>query len=366
MDNYKMAKKIKAIANELFDSSEKKMLALVRSGEVTQSELDSAIDGWDSTTATFKSLTIAFNLAKNHPEVSFPSHVLPQLQQVGITSRKRYLEILPHFVKVVKALDSKGIPFIFLKGGAMRVYRPDIPRWSADIDVLVPEERYEEVLAEVKQMGYFLHLSPHSAGIRDLENGQDFVDIHKYVSMDTGKERNLNEPLVSRSVVLPFSSYQVRVPCPEDMVFISLVNFCKNIAHIFHDNSNISIANLCFDLVFLDSRSSGLDWEIVRSDARITGSSEAVYLAIKILEEVIPDYFPKGFLVEDIDYKKVKRLLSRIVFSKDVLGPLREEIGVFNVSKAAERKVNPLRYLYLRTKYFFLKRYPAGGFKTKG
>ena len=354
------------IAHELFSDRDIRMIRMALSKAIKAEESDSVFDGWDVSTASFKSQTIALNLIMNHPEVKVPKEILPVLNNVGIICRKRYLEILPHFLKVIKLLDNKEIPYILIKGGAMRAYRPERPRWTADIDIIVPEDRYEEALDEAGKAGYVLHKSPHSAGLHEPSSSQDFVDIHHYVSMDTGKERNLNEPLRSRSISLPLLSSSVMVPCPEDMVFISLVNFWKNITHIFRDNSNSSIANLCFDLKYLGDRSGGLDWDVISSNARMTGSVEAVYLASNLLGEVIPGFFPDGYLEAVVDYKKAKRLMSRMLFTINVLSPLREEIGEFNMDKARIQKRNPFRYIYLRIKYYILKRYPAGGFRTKG
>ena len=366
MGSKKVDINIKAIARELFSERDVKMIRLALSPVIKQSELDSVVDGWDAATAPFNSQIIAFNLAKNHPEVSFPKEIQPILQQAAILSRKRHLEILPHFSKVIKVLENKEIPFILIKGGAMRAYRPERPRWTADIDILVPEEKYEEALKDTEKLGYILHRSPHSSGLRELSSDQDFVDIHHYVSMDTGKERNLNDPLFGRTLSLPFSASTVRVPCPEDMVFISLVNFWKNVTHISRENSKISFANLCFDLIFLRDRDGCLDWDIIRTDAEITGSVEVVYLATSLLDNILPGFFPERFLEAEVDFRMVKRLMSRTLFTRNVLSPLRDKIGEFNIKKATSQKRNPFKYIYLRVLYFIVKRFPAGGFKTKG
>ena len=322
---------IKSIAQELFSERDIKMIRLALSPIIAQDELDSVVDGWDAASAPFNSQIIALNLAKNHPEVAFPKEIQPILQQAAILSRKRHLEILPHFSRVVKVLDNKEIPFILIKGGAMRAYRPERPRWTADIDILVPEDKYEYALKEAGKLGYILHRSPHSSGLRE-----------------------------------PSSASTVKVPCPEDMVFISLVNFWKNVTHISRENSKISFANLCFDLIFLRDRSGGLDWDVIRTNASITGSVETVYLAARVLDHVIPGFFPERFLEKEADPNMVNRLMSRTLFTRNVICPLRDKIGEFDFRKAMKQDRNPFRYIYLRTKYFVLKRFPAGGFKTKG
>ena len=172
--------------------------------------------------------------------------------------------------------------------------------------------------------------------------------------MGTGKEKLFNDILAKRAITLPFSSLSVKVPSPEDMVFISLVNFWKNVTY---KTSERSVANLCFDLKFLKEREGGLNWDTIRSNALTTESVETVYLASRLLDGIIPGFFPDGFLEEEADLKKVETLMAQTLHTRNVLCPLQDEIGEFNIIKALKEGKPFFKYIFLRAKYFLLKRF---------
>jgi hypothetical protein len=338
------------LTREVFDEVEIKMLRLAMSPVITQAELDSALCGWDIHKAGSKGQTIAFNISKTHPEVSFPKEYLNVLHRIGLSCRERYLTILPHFVKVIKVLEAKGLDFIILKGGAMRVYRPDYPRCTADVDILVPGSHYKKALDIFKNKGYSLFKSIHSTGLKDPATGQSLVDIHRFVGIGTIKAKRLSRELAGRALTLKFSSTTAIVPCPEDMVFISLVNFWKNVTDITSENS---MANLCFDLKFLKDYSGGLNWDIVRSDARTTDTVEALYISKRLLEAVLPDFFPEGFIDEDIDSSKLRKLISRTRYTRNSVSVLRD----FSLLGAIKNASSLSQYFFYRVKFFFVKRF---------
>ena len=176
------------------------------------------------------------------------------------------------------------------------------------------------------------------------------MDIHRFVGIGTVKAKILNKDLVRRSISLPFSSLTVRVPSPEDMVFISLVNFWKNVMERTSDNS---VANLCFDLKFLKEYNGALNWEIIRSEAIATDTVEAVYIAKKILSEVLPDFFPTKFIEGDIDPYKLAKLISRMCYTRDSVRVLRQ----FNLSEAFKNIGSLSKYFLYRCKFFVVKRF---------
>lgn len=338
------------LSKEVFNNVEVKMLRLAMSPSVDQGELDSSLAGWNIEQASVKSQTIAFNLSITHPEISFPKECEPVLQRMRFSCRERYLTILPHFVKVIKVLESRGIKYIILKGGAMRVYRPAYPRWTSDIDILVPGVQYKEALEIFKNQGYTLFKSIHSTGLEDPVTKQSFVDIHRFVGTGTIKAKLLSRDLACRALSLKFSSSSATVPCPEDMVFISLVNFWKNVTDVTSENS---MANLCFDLKFLEDYSGGLNWDIIRSDARTTDTVEAVYISKRLLGSVLPDFFPEGFIDEDVDPARLRKLISRTRYTRSSVSVLRD----FTLSGAIKNATNLSKYFLYRAKFFFVKRF---------
>ena len=344
------------LAREVFSETDLKILRLAQLPTVSQNELDSALAGCDFKNYSTGSMTIAYNFATSHPEVAFPAEAKPFLNKVSARCRDRHIKLLSHFSRINSALNEKGVSFIVIKGGAMKSYRPDWTRWMSDVDILIPGDDFQEALEAVRGLGYIMGETRHSAGLRDPKTGQNVLDIHRFIPMGTGKEKIFNEILAKRSITLPFSSLSVKVLCPEDMVFISLVNFWKNVTY---KTSERSVANLCFDLKFLKDREGDLDWKTIRSNALMTGSVEEVYLAVKLLECVVPGFFPEGFLEADADFDKAEKILSTTLHTRNVLCPLQDEIGEFNIIKALKEGKPFFKYISLRAKYFFLKRFPG-------
>lgn len=344
------------LALDLFSETDLKILRLTQLPIVSQEDVDSALVENALTNPSSASFTIAYNFATIHPEISFPEEVKPLLAKVGIRCRDRHMKLLSHFSKINSALNERGVSFIVIKGGAMKSYRPEWTRWMSDVDILIPGDDFREALDAVRGLGYIIGETHHSAGLRDPKTGQNVLDIHRFIPMGTGKEKLFNDILAKRAITLPFSSLSVKVPSPEDMVFISLVNFWKNVTY---KTSERSVANLCFDLKFLKEREGGLNWDTIRSNALTTESVETVYLASRLLECIVPGFFPNGFLEEETDLKKAETLLAQTLHTRNVLCPLQEEIGEFNIIKALKEGKPFFKYVFLRAKYFFLKRFPG-------
>lgn len=354
MKNKQLDTTLANLALDVFGETDIRSLRLAFSSVVSQEEVDSLLEKVDFNKCSDASLTIAANFAASHPEISFPEEAKPLLSKTGSRCKARHMQLLTHFSKIHAALNEKGIPFIVIKGGAMKSYRPEYARWMSDVDVLIPGDDFQKAVDAVKGLGFIMSETRHSAGLRDPKTMQNVVDIHRFIPMGTGKERSFNETLSQRAISLLFSSLPVRVPCPEDMVFISLVNFWKNVTN---KTSERSVANLCPDLKYFVEREGGLNWETVRSNALMTGTAETVYLSTRLLENVVPGLFPENFLEGDVDQALVEKRLAQTTHTRNVLCPLQEEIGEFNIIKALKEKRPFFKYLSLRTKYFFLKRF---------
>lgn len=351
--------KIATLSGEIFDDLEARMLRLAMSDGESHEDIESVLDGCGIGNKPFKTQIIAFNLFKSHPEIQISKETTLALMRAKVTCRERYLQILPHLLKILKTLDDREIRILLIKGGAMKAYRPDCPRWMADVDIVVPEDKYEEAVELSEKVGYKPLKRLHSTDLKDPVSGQTFVDIHHYISTNTNKGYMLNDGLWKRAINIPvsFFPHHVLVPCPEDMMFISLVNFWKNVNDM---TSEGSVASLFFDLKLLKEYKDDFDWEIVRSDAMVTGTVETACFSVRLLESIMPGFFPDNFLGSDISLAKLDKLIERTVSSRTVLGLVRN----FNLIGAIKNVKCFINYTYYRAKTFILKRIPH--FLTKG
>lgn len=341
------------LVREVLGQEERRLLDISLSDRVSQEELDAFLSGWDINSASIHSVILLAHLMKTHPSLSFPSEIQPRLKGVLTYCRFQNLKLVAHFSRIGSALNKAQIPFVILKGGAMKVYRPDYPRWMGDIDILVGEEDFLRSEKVVEGLGYIPFQAPHSIDFRLAGSEEGIVDLHRYIQMNTGREKAFNSELASRSQQREMFSVQGHLPCPEDMVFISLVNLYKNLSDATCPGSVLNTFN---DLSYLVHVKEGFDWTIVRENACRTGTEMQLWLSASFVSTVLPELFPAGFLSEWIAGPTAETQGIRLLYRREVLSPLREEIGEFNLWKALRQKRPLGKYIGKRAAFFFLKR----------
>ena len=302
---------------------DRKLLRLALSESLGQEELDAFLDSWDIEAAPIKSVLLVAYLMKTRPELKFPASLTPRLTGVLSFCRFQNLKREAHFCKLGAALREQGIPFLILKGGAMKVYRPDFPRWMNDIDLLVPAAEYDRATTIALDLGYGDPMpTDHSMDLRLPGSNEGLLDIHKHLEMFTGKEESLNDGLFSRALERELFSVRGLLPCPEDMVFISLVNLYKNMAKNQTPESSVTSF---FDLKYLTGLKDGFDFDIVLEDARISGGEFEILYAATVAEAVVPGLFPDGWLEKmELPAKSFKKHLIDFLFKRDVLAQSRD------------------------------------------
>ena len=346
---------LERLGKDLLSPGDERLLRCALSPS-SQSDLDAALDAWDIDKAPIQSVFLAAYLMKVRPDLSFPESLQPRLRGVLEYCRFKNLKLKAHCNRIAQCLQQEGIPFLFLKGGAMAAYRPDFPRWMSDIDMLVEESRFAQAEALIEGLGYVPSREPHSTDFHLKDEKGGILDLHRFVYMATGRESSINAALFARASRHPVFSSGGWLPSPEDMVFISLVNLCHNLAE---RTSPGSVVSTFFDLSYLIRLRDSFDWETVRQTALVSGSQEQVYLMARLLDRFVPGLLPPSFLEGDIDRQAAEKKCFHLLYRRFVLAPLRLEIGEFDLKKALH-SVRPFgTYVARRARYFFLKRiYP--------
>ena len=347
------------LTREVLTAEERQLLSLSLAPSVFQENLDAFLEGWEIEKSPFPSILILSYLMKTHPDLTFPESVMPRLKGVLTYCRFQNLKLFAHFSKVSAKLESLQIASVILQGGAMKVYRPDFPRWMGDIDVLVHEQDFQRAAEAIEALGYRPLKCAHSWDFSVGENQEGAIDLHRYFQMNTGKEFSLNEGLFSRAREVKVASGKCHLPCREDMVFIALVNLYKNLAG---KTSSGSVLNAFIDLDYLLDSPDGFRWDIVWDNARKTGTEIQICLSAAFVSTLMPHAFPEEFLGDWMDRDQAERPCLELLYQREIISPLRAEIGVPNVIKAF-RTVRPiLPYIGRRIRLFFLKR---TGYRTK-
>ena len=352
---------LEQLAQEMLAKDERRLVSFALSPTVSQENLDAFLKEWDIEEAPFQSVLLMAYLMKTHPELSFPEEVLPRLKGVLTYCRFQNLKLYSHFARIGGKLNSLHIPFVILKGGAMKVYRPDFPRWMGDIDLLVRDQDFTKAGHATEELGFSPFRCAHSWDFHVKDTDESAVDLHRYIQMNTGKESSLNEGLYARSSKVTVATCEALLPSREDMVFITLVNLYRNLSD---KTSTGSVFNAFIDLQYFLDNAVGFNWDIVRDNARRTGTDIQVCLSAAFVSSLLPDLFPEEFLSGWMDKEESERNCVELLYQREIISPLRAEIGVSNVIKAL-KSVRPFApYLGLRKRLFFLKR-KSYGTKTR-
>jgi len=339
------------IAQETLSKADSELLRLSLA-EPSQRRLDSFLAGWDIEAAAIAEPILLSYLMKLHPELVFPESIRPRLSGLLNFCRYQFLNLVGHFGTYTHALRAEGIDFLIMKGGAIKALRPEFPRWMGDIDILVPEKDYQKAEEVAVRCGYSVS---HSIQSMDLsQNGKEFLDVHRYVLIFTGKERTINADLFARSVPARVFSVEARMPSREDLLFMVLVNLVRNLAD---DSSQESILYSFFDVKFLlePQENHPFNWEVVRKNAAQTDSREHLLLAIRFLNSVVPGLVSEEKL-DNPGEKVVHNKLVWVAYRRYILMKERAQIGEFNVKKALREGHPFFPYVALRIRYAVHKR----------
>ena len=341
------------LGREVLKEEERQLLSMALASSLSQQRLDNFLKGWDIEEASIHEVMLLAYLMKVHPELSFPESVQPRLKGVLTYCRFQSLRLYANFAKIAGKLNDLGIPFVILKGGAMKAYRPVFPRWMGDIDILVKEQDFPAAVKATQELGYSPFRCAHSYDFRLADTEESVLDLHKYIQMNTGKEALFNEGLFSRSSKVTVSTKECLLPCREDMVFISLVNLYRNLSD---KTSSHSVLNAFLDLHYLIRAGDSFNWDIVWDDARKTGSDIQVCVAAAFVSSLLPDSFSDEFLTDWKEKKEAGSHCLELMYQREIISPLRAEIGISDVIKAF-KSIRPFGpYIKRRIRLFYLKR----------
>ena len=333
-------------ADEVIDDLDKRLLELALDEELTQADLDAFTKDWDIEKAPIRSVLLMAYLMKTRPDLCFPAAIVPRLNGVLSFCRFQNLKREAHFSKVGNAFRQAGIPLAILKGGAMKVYRPDFPRWMNDIDMLVPSDMYERAVEIAMALGYDKPMATgHSVDLHLPGSDEGLMDIHKHLEMFTGSEETLNDGLFSRAKLTDIFSTKGYLPSPEDMVFISLVNLYKNLSK---NQTLESSLTTFYDIKFLLSCEKDVDFSVIKENARMTGGEFQVLYASKLIDSVVPGLIPESFVQSiELPDKEFRSQFIDFLFRRDVLSSARDAVKETKVGESLQKDWNPLVYMWV-------------------
>ena len=299
---------VQRLYQNFIPKQDRHLIRLSFKADLTQNDLDIFLKHWDIEAAGSKGAAIAAYFMKMHPTLKFDAYTGPRLKGLLNYLRFQNLELIGHFSKIVRHLNQKGIVPMIIKGGAMRYLRPDLPRVMGDIDILLHSPKDLKIAKKlVQEMGYIFTDADHSVDVHPKDNPQKgILDIHQFFGFLSQFNNAINHELFKRAEKKRIFSVDVLLPIPEDMVFICLNNLTLNLKH---SACVQGLPQAIFDLTYLIGLKKDFDWDIVMRDILITHTQAPCYLAMRFINQVVPDLFPKSLLSD----KKLRQDLENFI-----------------------------------------------------
>ena len=275
--------------------NDEKLLKLFFKDDATQEDLDNFLSEWDiEEEGGNRALMLAYFM-KKHPELKYPQYIEPRLQGLLRYFKYRNLTLMSHFKRICSAIKKKNVDILIMKGGLLRYYNPEYPRLMSDIDILVHDYDYKTAVDTALSFGYKYFAFEHSLDIRDPALGL-LVDIHRKLNMQTQTDILFNDDVYGRAhQARVFNVDGIYVPCPEDAMFIMLINLNKNLAQ---DTSAQNFLYYVLDSMFLINYKPDFDWEIVKQTVIKTKSQLHIAIAVHFLNRFTPVKLPEFFVDE--------------------------------------------------------------------
>ncbi len=339
--------------NKILADEEKELLKLAFTENPTQETLDKLLKNWDiEVKDASKSLMLAYIL-KRHHNLKFTSYEEPRLKGLLNFYRFRNLKTIAHYTKIGKALNKNDIEPVILKGGAMKYLRPELPRIMSDIDILIPEKDFMRCADIISELGYeYEKIDIHSIDFHEKGSKEGTVDLHKFVYMGTGFEKNFLEGLFKRARYEMVFGVKSLVPSAEDMVFILLVNLAKNLRD---KTSQAGILYSVFDCKFFLETNPDFNWNIVKENARNTKTEVQMNFAIKFIDKISSDILPNE-IKANMPFEKETNEYSQIVmYNRFFLEDIRTKCRAMKLKEVIKQPQKWLEYAVLKPKYIILK-----------
>ncbi len=165
--------------------------------------------------------------------------------------------------EIVNRLADKNIKIIVLKGMAVRKYY-SVPenRVMSDIDILIKEQDYKEILDTLIEMGYMesheshpIHKSFYSKDKIEIEAHIKLINNDEYYN---GNVEEFEKGLWSRSVVSDFYNLKINTLCVEDTIIYLSIHMSVHIKY-----GGFSLSQLYDLALIIEKEKDYINWDSI-------------------------------------------------------------------------------------------------------
>jgi len=166
-----------------------------------------------------------------------PAEILGRLLAFRDRCQARYQALRQELEKILRTLDSEGIPVIVLKGAALAesIYPEAALRPMRDLDLMVEEEHLDRAVAAVQSFGYS---SPASSAVQQRtedshrhypelwsRDGKTCLELHRHIVRPTGPLQFDISGFWSRAQEAEIAGARALVLTPEDLLLHLCLKF---------------------------------------------------------------------------------------------------------------------------------------------
>lgn len=247
-----------------------------------------------------------------------PEDLVPRLKGVRKYFLVRNVALLSRATKVLAALAEAGVPLLVVKGGALRMgLLPDIPQKMADVDVVVPKERFDECRELLAERGFGVEgYWSHSVDVSDAQG--NCVDVHWCVFKNNMHGEEPTQLIVERGTQVTSHGVTVSVPSPEDAFLKTVANAADNFILVQNGKGPISWLADCIDL----SECYELSYPDVVDHALEYGALPELRLGLALARHLVPGIFPEleelvGSSVDERTFRRIRAAQKRFAVSDE-------------------------------------------------
>jgi putative nucleotidyltransferase-like protein len=282
-------------------------------------------------------------------DAHIPAGVLQRLQKINFHSAARNTRLYHELGKVLAAFRDDGIPVIVLKGAHLAeiVYGNIALRPMGDVDILVKRTDLLRAGEKLIEMGYTCrrlwrkvadaashHLPPFT------KPNTTSIEIHWLIIDQVGPARRIMRPfhidmdeLWKSAQPAAIAGVQTLVLSPKDL----LLHLCIHTSHqhTFH----MGLRAFCDISETIRHHETEIDWKQVQIRARQWGTSNCVYLTLRLARELlkvsIPDEMLESLQASNFDPQFVSWAKEQI-FS----GPNEQDDNLPDIHNLAQVREN--------------------------
>lgn len=317
---------------------------------------------------------VFYRLKKKGLDQAVPSDVYASFKDVYQQNIMRIMKISGQSRRVLKALNTAGIPTIPLKGIVLAnsIYESIGLREMSDFDLLVPKEKLAEAFEIITGMGY----KPSQPFCLDsliktgkhlpccIKKGHVNIEIHWNITYPNMSYSIDPRELWEKAVPVKILDYETLMLSPEDL----LLHICLHTS--YQHQFDFGLRPFCDIAEVIHHFGATLDWQVVTEKAKQRKWARGVYLALVIASEFAGADVPKNVLerlrpVNVTDYV-LNTVETQILTEKYFTAFVPEHFAklLANKSRIEQMKIFMKRVFLPRSTVAALYSIPADSFKV--